>query len=488
MLEFTEDLHALIVAPFPYVALVTFEESRVLGMLHQLAGTMRRRIAVWRPEEHDDPGASFDELIGSFTEMPNELIVAIMDAHPYLASPARARRLRAAQAAVMGTDATVFFIGAQPVVPPELTKDITVIDVPLPDREELGRILGKSLTRAELDTIDPQRVANAAVGLTAREALRAFRRASHLASIHRAKRRPFQWENAVIEEKRRLMSSAGALELWDQPSGLDDVGGLDALKAWVDQRRGAFTRSAREFGLPAPRGLLLLGVQGCGKSLAAKSLAGFWGLPLVRLDLGALFSGDVPPEPSLRAAARAAEAMSPCVLWVDEIEKGFPEGDAETSRLLGTLLTWLQEKTSPIFFVATANSVDTLPPELLRRGRFDEIFFVDLPDLEARKQIVAIHLRARGRNPALFDVTEVAQLAVNFSGAELEQVVVAALYSAFAAQREVIQADLLEATRTTVPLFRLRESEIKALRTWAKDRARPAGHDRSLVDLFPQKS
>ena len=487
MLEFTEELHTLIVAPFPYVSLVTFEESRVLGMLHQLVGTMNQRIAVWRPEEHDDPESSLDELIDSFSEIPKGLSVAIIDAHPYIAAPARARRLRACQAAVMGADATVFFIGAQPVVPPELAKDITVVDVPLPDREELARILARSLSRAELDSIDAQRVSNAALGLTAREALRSFRKASHLASLQQAKQQPFQWEAAVIAEKRRLMSEANALEFTVHQGGLDEVGGLDALKSWVDQRKGAFTQSARDFGLPAPRGLLLLGVQGCGKSLAAKALAGFWGLPLVRLDLGALFSGDAPPEPALRAAARAAEAMAPCVLWVDEIEKGFPQGDAETSRLLGTLLTWLQEKTAPIFFVATANTVDALPPELLRRGRFDEIFFVDLPDLEARKQILAIHLRSRGRNPALFDVTEVAQNAVNFSGAELEQVVVAALYTAFAAERELGQGDLLESARTTIPLYRLREAEIKALRTWAKDRARPAGHDRSLVDLFPQK-
>lgn len=484
MLSFTEELHTLIVAPFPYVSLVTYEESRVLGMLSQLAGAMKKQLAVWRPEEHDDPATSLDGLIASLPQMPKGLLTVLIDAHPYLGDPARARRMRAHQAAIMGAEATVFLIGPRPVVPPELAKDITVVDVPLPDREELSCILQRSLSREELTGADVERISLAALGLTAREALRTFRKAAHLASLQRAKRRPFKWEAAVVAEKRRLMASAGALEFSEHTHSLADVGGLEELKGWVDQRRAAFTREAREFGLPQPKGLLLLGVQGCGKSLAAKALAGYWGLPLVRLDLGALFSGDTAPEPALRAAARAAEAMAPCVLWVDEIEKGFPEGDAETTRLLGTLLTWLQEKTAPVFFVATANSVDTLPPELLRRGRFDEIFFVDLPDLEARKQILGIHLGTRGRNPAIYDTTEVAQLTSNYSGAELEQVVVDALYSAFAADRDVEQVDLVEAARALVPLYKLRETEIKALRTWARDRARPAGHDRSLVELF----
>jgi SpoVK/Ycf46/Vps4 family AAA+-type ATPase len=386
----------------------------------------------------------------------------------------------------MESDATVFFVGPLPVVPIELAKDISVLDVPLPDRDELGRILQRCLSNDELRSCDPERISLAALGLTAREALRSFRKAAHLASVQRAKRRPFKWEAAVIAQKQRLMASAGALEFSDSSVGLPDVGGLEELKRWVDHRRTAFTPAAREFGLPQPKGLLLLGVQGCGKSLAAKSLAGYWGLPLVRLDLGALFSGALPPEPTLRAAAKAAEAMAPCVLWVDEIEKGFPQGDAETTRLLGSLLTWLQEKTAPVFFVATANAVDTLPPELLRRGRFDEIFFVDLPDLEARRQIVAIHLGTRGRNPSMFDATEVAQLTANYSGAELEQVVIDALYAAFAAGRDLEQSDLADAARSMVPLYKMRETEIKALRTWARDRARPAGHDRSLVDLFPK--
>ncbi len=484
MLSFTEKLHTLIVAPYPFVNLVTFEEDRVLAILGQLARSMQRGLSVFRPEEHERYVAALDAQLGSIDTLPPGTITVIIDAHQYLNNQRRVRKLRTSIPKLMATGGTVFFVSPTPKVPPELSKDFTVVEVPLPDRQALQVILQRSLSADALQGVEIERVSTAALGLTEREALRAYLRAAHLAMQERARRRPFNWEAAVIEEKRRLMASAGALEFTETRLTLNDVGGLDELKGWVDQRRSAFGEEARRFGLPEPRGLLMLGVQGCGKSLAAKALAGDWGLPLVRLDLGALFSGDTPPEPALRAATKAAEVMAPCVLWVDEIEKGFPDGDAETTRLLGTLLTWLQEKTAPVFFVATANAVDTLPPELLRRGRFDEIFFVDLPDIDSRKQILGIHLTARGREPENFNTTEIAQLTPNYSGAELEQIVIAGLYSAFAEKRELAQRDLIHATRELVPLFKLRETEIKALRTWARDRARPAGHDRSLVNLF----
>ncbi len=483
MLAFTEELHALIVAPYPLVNLVTFEEERVTAMVTQLASAMKRRVAVWRPESTEDPAADFDQNLERWTSLPNGTLVLAYDAHPYLSDPARVRRLRAATARLMGADITLFLVTSDNLQVPEIAKDLVTAFVPLPDREELLNILQRALPEGVQPT-DFERTTLAALGLTAREALRAFRRAAHLADLASARGATFDWEGAVVSEKRRLMASAGALEFHEGRLNLDAVGGLDELKSWVDERRRAFSHDARAFGLPQPRGLLMLGVQGCGKSLAAKALAGYWGLPLLRLDLGALFSGDVAAETALRAAERAAEAMAPCVLWCDEIEKGFGEGDAETSRVLGSLLTWLQEKEAPVFFVATANSVESLPPELLRRGRFDEIFFVDLPDLDARRSILEIHVRARGRQPSSFDLTAIAQQTVNFSGAELEQVIVAAMYTAFAEERDLSDLDMVGAARQLVPLYELRETEIKALRAWAKDRARPAGHDRKLVDLF----
>ncbi len=484
MLAFTEQLHTLVAAPYPFVWLVSHEEERVVGIVEQLAQAMRRPVVVWRPEDAPDAGASLDRALDDVPSMDRGAILLVLDAHPLLDAPDRIRRLRTLASAITARQGTIVFVAPVSVVPDDLQKDWVVCDVPLPDRDELEHLLTRVLPEEEVAALDTERVSLAALGLTLGEAERAFLRAHHLADLAEARGAAFDWEVAIAAEKRRLMASASALEFCDATAGLDDVGGLEELKHWVHERRRAFSRAAREFGLPQPRGLLLVGVQGCGKSLAAKAVAGFWGVPLLRLDIGAIFAGRDAPEVALRQASRAAEAMSPCVLWVDEIEKGFDTGDGETQRLLGTLLTWLQEKTNPVFFVATANAVDRLPPELLRRGRFDEIFFVDLPDLEARKQILAIHLVARGRDPAEFDTTAVAQTTENFSGAELEQVVVSALYSAFAAERELAQTDLVAAARELIPLYKLREADIKSLRTWAADRTRPAGHDHSLLGLF----
>jgi SpoVK/Ycf46/Vps4 family AAA+-type ATPase len=255
----------------------------------------------------------------------------------------------------------------------------------------------------------------------------------------------------------------------------------------MGSRREAFTAKAREFGLPVPKGLLLLGVQGCGKSLMAKVVARYWGLPLLRLDIGALFSGRLAPEAALKQAIGIAEALCPSVLWIDELEKVFENTMDGHHRLLGSLLTWLQEKQQPVFFVATANRVDQLPPELLRKGRFDEIFFVDLPDVRTREQILAIHLTQKGRAPQEYPLRALAEAARNFSGAELEQVVVSALYLAFARGGELSAGDLQQAVKETVPLFKTYEDEIKALRGWARERARFANRDASVLDYFDQR-
>lgn len=483
MLSFTEQLHTLLASPYPLVELLSFEEHRVVGMVRSLAGAMQREVRVWRPEEHEAPAAAFDAwLAAGVARAPGSVSVAV-DAHPYLRDDARIRRLRVVAGRLSAQGSTLVLVSPVPSVAPELAKDWVSVAVPLPEREELVQVLAESVPEP-LPAGAAERLATAALGLTRREAQRAFERARHLAGLAAGKRQAFDWDGAVIEEKRRLMANASALEFTRPDASMRDVGGLESLKQWVSERHRAFLPEARAFGLPQPRGLLLVGVQGCGKSLAAKAVAATWSLPLVRLDLGALFSGAQAPDVALRAALGSAEAMAPCVLWVDEIEKGFGSDDPETARVLGSLLIWLQEKRSPVFFVATANQVTALPPELLRRGRFDELFFVDLPDLRARESILNIHLARRGRSPEAFETASIAAQAENYSGAELEQVVVAALYRAFAQERDLTQADLTTATRQLVPLYKLRETEVKALRTWAKDRARSAGHDRKLVDLF----
>ena len=293
----------------------------------------------------------------------------------------------------------------------------------------------------------------------------------------------------IVREKRRALGRTPALSFHQFDAGLSDVGGLGELKLWLQERRRAFGSEARSFGLPTPRGLLLLGVQGCGKSLCAKAVAREWHFPLLRLDLAATFSSEAQsPEQAIREAVQVAESLAPAVLWIDEIEKGFAasESDPSASRVFGAFLTWLSEKDSPVFVVATANDVTALPPELLRRGRFDDLFFVDLPTENERAEILSIHLRRRGRDPLQFRLAELAAQAARLSGAELEQVVTAALYAAFAESRDLSETDLENAIHDTVPLYDTYEERIKELRDWSKGRARPASVDAKMVELFAE--
>jgi SpoVK/Ycf46/Vps4 family AAA+-type ATPase len=330
-------------------------------------------------------------------------------------------------------------------------------------------------TRAPLEA---EPAVRAARGLTAAEARRAFRLSLGEGDVGAALRR-------IVDEKKRILRQSASLEFVEQTASLDEVGGLEALKAWVRARVRAFSEEARHFGLPEPRGVLLMGVQGCGKSLAAKAAAGTFGLPLVRLDFAAVFAS-ASPEDTLRQALRAAEAMAPVVLWVDEIEKGLGGAAASASdaRIFGSFLTWLQEKRAPVFVAATANDIEGLPPELARRGRFDDIFFVDLPAMREREEILTIHLRARGRDPAVYPVAALARQLDQFSGAELEQVVVAALYHAFGRGTELDAADLTAAAAEIVPLATTFEERLAALREWARTRARRASADRRTLELF----
>jgi len=279
------------------------------------------------------------------------------------------------------------------------------------------------------------------------------------------------------------------LEFVGAEQELDHVGGLDELKGWLNGRTGAFGEPARKFGLPAPKGLLLLGVQGCGKSLTAKAIASAWSLPLLRLDLGRIFSSLIgSSEENLRRAIRVAESVSPAVLWIDEIEKGLAgsAGAAVTdsgvsARVFGSLLTWLQEKTAPVFVVATANRIEALPPELLRKGRFDEIFFIDLPSSAERRDIFRIHLSRRKRDPAAFDLDALSIAAAGYSGSEIEQAVIAGLYYAFAEGCELRQAHVMKAVQEAFPLSSTMGEDISRLRDWAKNRTRPASAEQRLA-------
>jgi SpoVK/Ycf46/Vps4 family AAA+-type ATPase len=299
--------------------------------------------------------------------------------------------------------------------------------------------------------------------------------------------------DVILSEKEQIIRKSGILEYYPFSEHIGDVGGLDLLKDWMEKRTVAFTEKARAFGLPSPRGVLLLGVQGCGKSLSAKAIGSLWRLPLLRLDVGRIFAGIVgSSEENMRKAIRVAESVAPCILWLDELEKGFSGTQSSgmsdggtTSRVFGTFLTWMQDKQAPAFVVATSNDVTALPPELLRKGRFDEIFFIDLPAKEERKQIFTIHLRKRKRNPEDFDLDRLAEATPGFSGAEIEAVVVDALYDAFDSLREggdehEIDTDtIIAAAHNTVPLSMTMRERIEDLREWAATRARAASSVRS---------
>ena len=283
----------------------------------------------------------------------------------------------------------------------------------------------------------------------------------------------------MLDEKRQTIARSEVLEFCDSENGTEAIGGLDALKAWLEQRHRAFSEDARRFGLPLPRGVLLVGPQGTGKSLTAKAIAGSWSMPLLRLDVGRLFAGLVgASEARTRETIQRAEAMAPCVLWIDEIDKGFGgdgRSDGGTSqRVLASVLTWMAEKSSPVFVVATANGIERLPPELLRKGRFDEIFLLDLPSGEERRSILDLHL-GRRRPGLSLPLDTVVSRSDGFSGAELEQTVIEAMHLAFAERRELMETDLIRAASQLIPLSRTASEQLNMLKQWASEgRARPA--------------
>ncbi|MEN9220928.1 MAG: AAA family ATPase, partial [Thermostichus sp. BF3_bins_97] len=323
-----------------------------------------------------------------------------------------------------------------------------------------------------------EKLVKAALGLTQDEAEKVYRKAV----VMHGRLSEAEVE-IVLSEKKQLIRRNGILEFIEEDETIEAVGGLEELKRWLSQRSGAFTERARAYGLPQPKGMLILGVPGCGKSLIAKTTSRLWGLPLLRLDMGRVYDGSTvgKSEANLRSALRTAESLAPAILFIDELDKAFAgsagssDSDGGTSsRIFGSFLTWMQEKRSPVFVMATANRVDRLPGEFLRKGRFDEIFFVDLPNITERMEILEIHLKKRRRDISRFDLRQLAMACEGFSGAEIEQVLIAAMYESFAQNREFTQLDILAATKATQPLSRTMMEQVVALREWAQQRARPA--------------
>jgi SpoVK/Ycf46/Vps4 family AAA+-type ATPase len=488
----SDELEKAFRAREPLVYIVTAEEERAIECVQIASARLGRSVYAWTQARGlgaiaagrwNGTLASPTTVLESVSEQDESAAVALLDFHVALRDPAVVRRLKDTARRIEGTSRTLVIVAPELVAPPELANDLAVIDLPLPTMGELGEALEAFCTHAEKGARIPgprspdvrDAISSAARGLTAREFARALAR-----SMVARGRVDEGTVGDVLEAKHQSIRKSGVLDVVAPSDGLDAVGGLDVLKRWLVQRRDGFTERARAFGLPAPRGVLLVGVQGAGKSLCARSIARAWTMPLLRLDVGAIFAGLVgSSEANVRHALGIATRMSPCVLWVDEIEKGLSarasSSDAGTAqRVFATLLTWMQERSDPVFVVATANDVDALPSEFLRKGRFDEIFFVDLPTIAERHAIASIHLARRGRDPARFDLEEIAHVSDGMSGAEIEAAVVAALYHAFEAQRELETRDVLRAIRETVPLSRTVGERLDALREWARTRARAA--------------
>ncbi len=500
-----EQLSVLIRAQYPLVYLLTYEEERAEQSIASLAQskTQPRRLFVWTVThgvvEYGQPRTvtqhntvSPEAAIEWIVRQRDPGIYILKDFHPYIDSPGVKRWLRDAIAQFKGMQKTIVLMSPVQEIPIELEKEVVVLDFPLPTLGELDQVLNDQLDETRSRPLSPiarEKLLKAALGLTRDEAEKVYRKAHVTAS------KLTESEVAIVlSEKQQLIRRNGILEYMDEDETIESVGGLEELKRWLTQRSNAFTERAREYGLPQPKGMLILGVPGCGKSLIAKTTSRLWGLPLLRLDMGRIYDGSTVgrSEKNLRMVLKTAESISPVILFIDELDKAFAgsAGSADSdggtsSRIFGSFLTWMQEKTSPVFVMATANRVDRLPGEFLRKGRFDEIFFVDLPTQDERSEIFQIHLEKRRSEIARFDLDQLAKVSDGFSGAEIEQAIVAAMYEAFAQDREFTQLDIIAAIKATLPLSRTMTEQVTALRDWARQRARPAAS--AVADYIRQE-
>lgn len=379
------------------------------------------------------------------------------------------------------TNTHAIILSAVYKLPVELEKYVTVLNIPLPDRFDMEKTLGvvERQCKINLSMEMRNRMVDAALGMTSMEADLAFCLAAVKDDL--GLNAPY----TVSSEKEQIIKKSGILDYFPKNESLKDVGGMEILKDWLFKRQKAYEKKARDFGLQEPKGLLLLGVPGCGKSLTAKSIASFWNMPLLRLDIGKVYQGLVgSSEDNIRKAIATAEAVAPCVLWIDEIEKGLngvqSSGSTDggvTSRIFSTILTWMQEKTSPVFVVATANNINLLPPELLRKGRFDEIFFVDLPTAKERENIFSIHLVKKGQDPAKFPMELLGKRSEGFNGAEIEECIKEAMFEAYVENPDnpvLMASHIIDAINQTVPLSTTMKEQISSLRNWAATRAKNA--------------
>jgi len=477
------------------LSLTTYEEDYAFSLVHGAALSLNRPLWLWTVTDGvrdgllttSSPVSSTDKPVAGlahFAELNGRPICVTLDLAVHLRDERTLRVFRNLLHRFQQTGGQLVMIDHAESVTPVVAEYATPVELSLPDEQELERIVRDTLRRAnrekpiavEIKRAGWNTIIRSLRGLTRRQAERVV-----ADTVAEDRRLDDQDIHLVLTEKRRMLHKGRLLEYVQTPVDLSEIGGLRRLKHWLQQRESALTPSGREFGLVPPRGVLMLGVQGAGKSLCAKAIATAWQRPLLRMDVGALYDLYVgESERRLRDALRQAESMAPIVLWIDEIEKAFASAAARSTdgglsqRMFATLLTWMQEHLSSVFLVATANDIEALPPELLRKGRFDEIFFVDLPTREVRRDICAIHLKKRQRDPQQFNLDALADAADGYSGAEIEQAVIAALHDAFSAGVALTTEHIRKALQDSPPLSVTMSERVEALRAWAQGRCVPA--------------
>lgn len=527
MAEALERLKVLIDSSTPIVVIETVEEMRAVRMVRIAASSLNlatfewsiasglircgqpvleaavMQAGVYDQGAFESPGEEAKalynsrepaQMLGNLEGLTLEAAFILKDFHRHMDDPVVVRRLRDVGQKFSTNRRTVIITAPKFTAPAELASLIEFFDLPLPDRGRLRQIIDETLVRVskchtlqrKLDANGLDAMAENLRGLTEEEAERAISQAL----VARYALCP-ETVTDVLQAKKDLLRRSEMLDFVPDSSSMASVGGLENLKRWLAQRGGSWDDRARAFGLDPPKGIIILGVQGCGKSLCARAVAGEWKLPLVKFDTAAIYDKFIgETEKRIQKVFRVAEGLAPCVLWIDELEKVFAGSGPDSasvdagvsSRLLAAFLSWMQERKAPVFVAATCNNVSALPPELIRKGRFDELFFVDLPGQAERKQILAIQLGKRKRNPQEFDLERLAEAARGFSGAEIESAVQTALYVAYSKKQQVSTDILLEAFRSTVPLSTTRAEDIEALRDWARARAVPASVPESKAE------
>ena len=494
-MDVREELSILIRSRQPIISLVTGEEERGRDLLLSVAEELdRREVYFWDAvtgfrkitpgssgleEGRVDPLTALQRIEG----YRGDAIFLVEDFHPYYEEPVPVRMLRNLLYSLRASRKTVLLLSPFFKLPAEVRDDVPQVFLPLPDYGALGAMLheiceGRDV-KVDLSKEGEEKLVKSALGLTENQARGVF-----IKSILKHRVLDQSAIQLVLSEKQKIIRKDEVLEFFPTREKISDIGGLDNLKEWLKKRDKAFSGRAKEYGLPNPKGILIIGVQGTGKSLTAKATSALWRLPLLRMDLGKVFGSLVgESEERIRRALLLAETISPCILWIDEIEKAFSSvlaaGDSGTSaRVFGTFLTWLQEKEKPVFVIATGNDIANLPPELMRKGRFDEIFFVDLPIYDERMEIFRVHLSKVRPVIRNYEIPLLAGETEGFSGAEIEQAIINAMYNAFDdGEREFTTDDIVRGIREVIPISKLMYERIEKLREWAEERTRRANKD-----------